>query len=118
MDNSSEVTQLEAEAALIYSVLFLLVVILMLSGIFLGAVFKTMLTTLTGHLFIGLLSIMALVTVFEIYHIYKIKKCIDSGNIEEAKRLDSILYSLIAMVFSGLITGIILMFIGESLKNE
>ncbi len=116
MADEDSMARLESEAALIYSSLFLVVLILMLYGIFVGTLFKTIFMSSMGHVFIIIMLIMTLITALEIIHIYRIYKCIRCYDIQRAKKLNSTIFAITGMIFSGLITGIILILLNDSLK--
>ena len=119
MINEEKISTLKFEiyATLLYSILFFVIVLLLFTGMVYTGFFSVVLYSPAGYAYISILSIMLVATLIEIIHIYSMYSNIKNNNIKKLVKINSMKYAIPAVFFSGLITGLLLLFINNSIKE-
>ncbi len=119
MESNEKISTIRFEiySTLLYSILFLAILSLLFAGMFYTKLFGVVAGSTLGYLYITILGIMLINTLIEIIHINKMYKYIKNKNIKKLMEINKIAYAIFGVFFSGLITGLLLIFIRDSINN-
>lgn len=107
----------EIYITLVILILFFVMLLLLFTGMVYTKFFGIVINSAGGYFYIPFFIAMIIITPIEIVHTDNMYKYIKNNNIKMLKKINSMKYAILCVFFAGLVTGLLLIFIHDSIKK-